>query len=116
LAGWLIELIIMEVSQISSKELTSYTEKQKISKHGKHKNPNYHRDYYLKNRQKLLLKRKLRHSQTYQKKPPKPRSLFSLKREKNLLSCLNKHHIIVAVPRFLKVKHPIIRGWNSPNY
>jgi hypothetical protein len=95
-------------------ELT--TNPEKISKHGKHKNPNYQREYYLKNRGLLLAKKKLRHSQTYQKKPPKSPSLFLKNRERNLLTCLNKHHLTVPVPRFLKVKHPIIKGWNSPNY
>ena len=97
-------------------EVELYTTPEKKSKHNKHKNPNYHQDYYLKNRQKLLLKRKNRHSQTYQKKPPKSPSLFLKTRQKNLLSCLNKHHITIPVPRFLKVKHPIIKGWNSPNW
>src|SRR5687767_4265179 len=91
-------------------EKSQITSLGKKSKHSKHKNPNYYRDYYLKNRERLLAKRKFRHSQTYQKNSSKPRSLFSLNREKNLLSCLNKHHITVPVPRFLKVKHPIIQG------
>jgi hypothetical protein len=102
LTGWSIELAIMEISQ----PLTPSIE---LVRHGKHKNPNYHREYYLKNREKFLAKRKLRHSQTYQKKSPKSRSFFSINREKNLLSCLNKHHITVPVPRFLKTKHPIIK-------
>jgi len=92
------------------------TAPEKISKHSKHKNPNYHRDYYLNNREKTLIKRKLRHQQTYQKKPSKSPSLFLKTRQKNLLACLNKHHLTVPVPRFLKVKHPIIKGWNSLNY
>src|SRR2546421_5847053 len=100
----------------NDQEVELYTTPEKISKHNKHKNPNYRRDYYLKNRQKLLLKRKLRPQQTYQKKLPKTPSLFLKTRQKNLLSCLNKHHLTVPVPRFLKVKHPIIKGWNSPNY
>jgi hypothetical protein len=91
-------------------EVELHTTPEKKSKHGKHKNPNYHRNYYLNNKEKLLLERKLRHSQTSQKKLSKSPSPFLKKREKNLLACLNKHHITVPVPRFLKVKHPIIQG------
>src|SRR5688572_20397797 len=38
----------MEVSQ------TKLAPPVKISRHGKHKNPNYHREYYQQNRGKLL--------------------------------------------------------------
>src|SRR5688572_4438757 len=78
------------------------------------KKPNLRRDYlhsyYLTNRSRLLSLRKLHHLQTYQKKPSNSSSLFLKTREKNLLSILNKHHLTVPVPRFLKVKHPIISG------
>jgi len=102
----------MEVSQTTS----PINSNSKFSRHGKYKNPNYQREYYLKNREKFLAKRKLRHSQTYQKKLLKLPSSFSKNRQQKLLSCLNKHHLTVPVPRFLKVKHPVIKGWNSPNY
>jgi len=49
-------------------------------------------------------------------KPPKSRSLFTINREINFINCLNKHHITVPIPRFLKTKHPIIQGWNKPNW
>ena len=49
-------------------------------------------------------------------KPPKSRSLFTINREQNFINCLDKHHITVPIPRFLKTKHPIIQGWNKPNW
>lgn len=49
-------------------------------------------------------------------KPPKPRSTFLILREQNFINCLDKHHIVVPIPRSLKTKHPIIRGWNKPNW
>ena len=33
---------------------TDFSTILKDSRHGKHKNPNYHREYYLKNREKFL--------------------------------------------------------------
>jgi hypothetical protein len=47
LAGWPIELAIMENSQ----QLTPFV---KLNRHGKHKNPNYYREYYRQNKEKLL--------------------------------------------------------------
>jgi hypothetical protein len=49
LADWSIELAIMEITQIIQSTPTV-----KLSRRGKHKNPNYQREYYLKNRKKLL--------------------------------------------------------------
>jgi len=47
LTGWRIELAIMEFSQ-------PLTPPVKFNRHGKHKNPNYHREYYRQNKEKLL--------------------------------------------------------------
>jgi hypothetical protein len=49
LAGWSIELATMENSQS-----IKLTPSLKLSRHGKHKNPNYHREYYRQNKEKLL--------------------------------------------------------------
>lgn len=105
---------LAEVSQASVNQ-TECLQIKKTSKHGKHKE-GYFAFYYQKNKQKYLLSQQKHRTKIKTKKPLKLRSLFSLNREKNLLSCLNKHHITVPVPRFLKVKHPIIQGWNKPNY
>jgi hypothetical protein len=100
----------MEVLQISSKELISYTAKQEKSKrHGKHKE-NYFTSYYSKNKQKYLLANQKYRTKLKSNNPPKPTSFFLKTRQNNLLSCLNKHHITVPVPRFLKIKHPIIKN------
>ncbi|CAJ0651253.1 520_t:CDS:2 [Entrophospora sp. SA101] len=49
LTGWRIELAIMEITQT-----IQLTPPVKFSRHGKHKNPHYHREYYRQNREKLL--------------------------------------------------------------
>jgi hypothetical protein len=41
-------------SQENNLNQTDFSTILKDSCHGKHKNPDYHRDYYLKNREKLL--------------------------------------------------------------
>ncbi len=87
----------------------------KKSKHGKHKE-RYFVSYYQKNKQKYLLSQQKYRLKLKANKPVKSRSLFSINREKNLLACLNKHHITVPVPRFLKIKHPIIKDWNNPKW
>src|SRR5580765_2920570 len=92
-----------------------YNNTVKNSKHGKHK-PDYYAQYYIKNKQKFLLTQQKYRAKLKANKSIKSRSLFSINREKNLLSCLNKHHITVPVPRFLKVKHPIIKDWNNPKW
>jgi hypothetical protein len=84
------------------------------TKHNQHKE-GYYSVYYQKNKQKYLFAQQKYRSKLKANKSIKSRSLFSINREKNLLSCLNKHHITVPVPRFLKVKHPIIKDWNKPN-
>ena len=105
---------LAEVSQVSVNQ-TECLQIKKISKHGKHKE-GYFAFYYQKNKQKYLLSQQKYRTKLKTKKPLKLRSLFSLNREKNFLSCLSKHHITVPVPRFLKVKHPIIQGWNKTNW
>jgi hypothetical protein len=99
----------MEVSRISSKELISYTDTKRKSKHGQHKE-DYFAFYYQKNKQKYLISQQKYRAKLQANKPIKSRSFFLTSREQNLLSCLNKHHITVPVPRFLKIKHPIIQG------
>jgi len=108
LAGWSLELTIMEILQTLTPT--------KSSRHGKHKNPNYQREYYLKNRQKFLTLRRIKHQKFYQSKIKKPRSFFLQTREQNFINCLDKHHIIVPILRFLKTKHPTIKNWNKLNW
>jgi hypothetical protein len=83
----------------------------KKSNHGKHKP-----DYYAKNKQKYLLANQKYRAKLKAQKKPKPRSSFLLQREQKLINCLDKHHITVPIPRCLKTKYPIIKGWNKPNW
>lgn len=83
----------------------------KKTKHGQHRS-----DYYAKNKQKYLLANQKYRAKLKAQKSPKPRSPFLLKREQSFINCLNKHHITVPIPRSLKTKHPIIKGWNKPNW
>jgi hypothetical protein len=104
LIGWLIELIIMETLQTSSKELVSYTNKErKSNKHGKHKG-----DYYTKNKQKYLLAQKRYRVKLQANQPPKPLSEFQQTKQKHLLKLLINHRSFVPVPQ--KLKHPIIKN------
>ncbi|RHZ35860.1 hypothetical protein [endosymbiont GvMRE of Glomus versiforme] len=88
---------------------TNYQNNKK-SKHGKHK-PNY----YKKNKQKYLLANQKYRTKLKAQKSPKQRSFFLIQREQKFINCLDKHHLVVPVPR-LKIKHPIIQGWNKPNW
>jgi hypothetical protein len=81
------------------------------SKHGKHK-PNY----YQENKQKYLLANQKYRTKLKAKKELKPRSFFLINREINFINCLDKHHLTVPIPRSLKTKHPIIKGWNKSNW
>jgi len=99
----------MEVLQISSKELISYTDTKRKSKHGKHK-----ADYYAKNKQKYLLAQKKYRLKLKANKPPKPLSNFQQEKQKHLLKLLVNHRSFVPVPT--KLKHPIIKNWNADNY
>jgi len=99
----------MEVLQISSRELISYTETGKSTKHGKHK-----RDYYTKNKQKYLLAQKKYRAKLRADKPTKTLSEFQKNKQKQLLKLLVNHRSFVPVPT--KLKHPIIKNWNADNY
>jgi len=100
----------MEVLQISSKELISYTDKQKKkTKHGKHKP-----DYYTKNKSKYLLAQKRYRAKLKADKPVRPLSEFQQNKQKQLLKLLVNHRSFVPVPT--KLKHPIIKNWNADNY
>ena len=101
----------MEVLQISSKELISYTDKQKKSKHGKHKEGYFTsenwREYNRKKQVQYRSKKRL-------SKLPKPLSNFQQTKQKQLLKLLVNHRSFVPVPT--KLKHPIIKNWNAANY
>jgi hypothetical protein len=100
----------MEVTQISSKELISYTDtKRKLTKHGKHKP-----DYYAKNREKFLLAQKRYRAKLKANKPVKPLSEFQQNKQKQLLKLLINPRSFVPVPT--KLKHPIIKNWNVSDY
>ena len=77
----------------------------KKSKHGQHQS-----NYYAKNKQKFLLANQKYRAKLKAQKTPKPRSLFLQIREQKFINCLDKHHLVVPIPRFLKTKHPIIQG------
>jgi len=83
------------------------TKTQQINKtkHGKHKS-----DYYAKNKQKYLIANQKYRAKLKVLKQSKLPSLFLQKRQQNFINCLDKHHITVPIPRFLKTKHPIIQG------
>lgn len=72
--------------------------------------------YNQKRKSYLRLKQLQRRLQLKLLKPSKPRSPFLINREINFINCLDKHHITVPIPRSLKTKHPIIKGWNKPNW
>ena len=114
MAGWLIELIIMEVLPTTSKELISYTDTQrKLTKHGKHK-PDYYTQYYAKNKEKFLLTQQKYRLKLKADKPPKPLSEFQQNKQKQLLKLLVNHRSFVPVST--KLKHPVIKNWNADNY
>jgi hypothetical protein len=77
----------------------------KENRHGKHKS-----NYYSQNKQKYLLANKKYRAKLKTTKIPQPRSLFLKAREQKFINCLDKHHIVVPIPRCLKTKHPIIQG------
>jgi len=95
----------MEVLQISSKELISYTDKQKNSKHGKHKGGYFTsekwREYNSKKQAQYRLKLK-------SNQPPKSLSLFQQTKQKQLLKLLVNPRSFVPVPT--KLKHPVIKN------
>ena len=100
----------METLQISSKEIiTSYTDTKRKSKHGKHKP-----DYYTKNKQKYLLAQQKYRAKLKTNQPPRTLSSFQQNKQKHLLKLLVNHRSFVPVPT--KLKHPIIKNWNSSDY
>ena len=82
-----------------------YNQTFKTNQHGKHQS-----NYYSQNKQKFLLANQKYRDKLKAQKSPKPRSLFLQTREQKFINCLDKHHIVVPIPRCLKTKHPIIQG------
>jgi hypothetical protein len=76
---------------------------------GKPRTP-YFRLYYQNHPQKYLLSKQKHRAKLKANKPKKPLSNFLKKRLHNFLRCLDKHHIIVPILRFLKTKHPTIKN------
>jgi len=107
LAGWLIELIIMEILPITSKELISYTDTKRKSKHGQHRG-GYFTFYYQKNKQKCLLSQKKYRLKLKTDKPPKTPSEFQQEKQNLLLKLLVNHRSFIPVPT--KLKHPLIKN------
>jgi len=99
--------------QISSKELISYTDTKRKSKHGRHKE-NYHAQYYTKKKQKFLLAQKRYRAKLKANKPPKTLSEFQQNKQKQLLKLLVNNRSFVPVPT--KLKHPLIKNWNASDY
>lgn len=92
-------------------EISQMTTNKKNNKHGKHKS-----NYYQENKQKYLFANQIYRAKLKAQKTPKPRSIFLQNREQKFINCLDKHHLVVPIPRFLKTKHPIIKGWNKPDW
>jgi hypothetical protein len=107
LAGWLIELIIMEVLPTTSKELISYTDTKRKSK-------TYWQVYNKKRLAYLVAKNRERRILLKASKPPKPLSHFQQTKQNQLLKLLINLRSFVPVPT--KLKHPIIKNWNATNY
>ena len=92
----------METSQISSKELISYTEKQKKSKHGRHKEGYFDSEKWREyNRLKQVQYRS-------KKRTLKSVSHFQQNKQKQLLKLLVNARSFVPVPQ--KLKHPVIKN------
>jgi hypothetical protein len=96
----------MEVLQISSKGLISYTDtKRKSTKHGKHKE-----GYFVSKKWREYNRKKQTEYRSKLKadKPPKSTSEFQQNKQNLLLKLLVNNHSFVPVPQ--KLKHPIIRN------
>ena len=113
----------MELLQLNATDSQTCLETGKQNKHNKQSNflsqtksPQYWYTYNQKRQEYLLKKQKERRLKQKLNKPSKPRSLFLQNREQKFINCLDKHHIVVPIPRSLKTKHPIIQGWNKPNW
>ena len=97
--------VVVKTTQPESKPKTKGTPRKE-----------YFRLYNQKRLPYLLTYQQNHRQQLKALKPQKPLSSFLKKRLHNFLRCLNKHHIIVPILRLLKTKHPIIKGWNKPNW
>ena len=103
----------MEILPITSKELISYTDTKRKSKHEQHKE-GYFASYYQKNKQKYLLAQQKYRAKLKANKPKKPISEFQQNKQKQLLKLLVNQKSFVPVPN--KLKHPVIKNWNADNY
>lgn len=124
LAGWLIELAIMEFSQ------TKLTPSIKLSRHGKHKNSNYHREYYQQNKEKILTYSRIyygvkkisltgAHNITFNKS--KESSFFKesdqRSRRRILEEALDRELVRLATKLTKESKcQPLKKGWTCPNF
>jgi hypothetical protein len=97
----------MEVTQISSKELISYTDTKRKPKHGKHKE-RYYSLYYQKNKQKYLSAQQKYRLKLQTNKSPKTLSEFQQTKQNQLLKLLVNNRSFVPVPT--KLKHPILKN------
>ena len=77
------------------------------SKHNKHK-PNYHANYYTKNKQKYLLSQQNRRLKLKSLKPKTLPSPFQQNKQDQLLKLLVNPRSFVPVPT--KLKHPMIKN------
>jgi hypothetical protein len=80
---------------------------KKVNRHGKHK-PNYHANYYIKNKQKYLLAQKRYRLKLKANKPKKLVSEFQQTKQEQLLKLLVNNRSFVPVPQ--KLKHPMIKN------
>jgi hypothetical protein len=95
----------MEVRQISSKELISYTETRKKSKHGRHKEGYFTSEKW---REYNRLKQSQYRSKKKSLKLPKLPSFFQTQKTNLFLKLLVNPHSFVPVPQ--KLKHPVIKN------
>ena len=93
-------------------ELTT-THLPSLNKKSKHKE-GYFVSYYTKNKQKYLLAQRKYRLKLKADKPVKLLSHFQQTKQKQLLKLLVNNRSFVPVPN--KLKHPIIKNWNSSDY
>ena len=79
-----------------------------------HKSKEYWQQYNKKRLAYLVAKNQERRNRLKADKPPKSPSEFQQNKQKQLLKLLINHRSFVPVPT--KLKHPIIKNWNSSNY
>jgi hypothetical protein len=99
------------VVQVSVNQ-TGYLPNQKIKK-SKHRE-GYFASYYTKNKQKYLLAQKRYRAKLKANQPQKLPSSFQKTKQNLLLKLLVNNRSFVPVPQ--KLKHPIIKNWNSSDY